>query len=134
MSLRGKAAVVGFSELPTLRNYPGRTTNSLCSEAIRLAIADAGLKVEDIDGITTYPNAPYGNAQNIAGYDMVDDVHLSQILPFKNIRWSMTSTNRMAVTSIREGIEFAPWRDHYPENVPTHLGYPARAAWCRTLH
>ena len=36
----------------------------------------------------------------------------------------------MAVTSIREGIEFAPWREHYPENVPTHLGYPARAAWC----
>jgi hypothetical protein len=45
LSLRGKAAVVGFSELPTLRNYPGRTTNSLCSEAIRLAIADAGLTV-----------------------------------------------------------------------------------------
>ena len=27
-------------------------------------------------------------------------------------------------------IEFAPWRDHYPPNVPTHLGYPSRAAWC----
>ena len=53
MSLRGKAAVVGFSELPTLRNYPGRTTNSLCSEAIRLAIADAGLTKDDVDGLIT---------------------------------------------------------------------------------
>ena len=53
MSLRGKAAIVGFSELPTLRNYPGRTTNSLCSEAIRLAIADAGLTKDDVDGLIT---------------------------------------------------------------------------------
>ena len=36
----------------------------------------------------------------------------------------------MAVTSTKPGIENAPWREHYPENVPTHLGYPARAAWC----
>ena len=53
MSLRGKAAIVGFSELPTLRNYPCRTTNSLCSEAIRLAIADAGLTKDDVDGLIT---------------------------------------------------------------------------------
>jgi len=35
----------------------------------------------------------------------------------------------MAVNSIRPDVEHAPWRDHYPQNVPTHLGYPARAAW-----
>ena len=80
--------------------YGKRMLSSLIHEAATNAIADAGLKPEDIDGIATYPNAPYGNARNIPGYDMVDDVHLSQILPFKNIRWSMTSTNRMAVTSI----------------------------------
>lgn len=34
MTLRGKAAVVGFGELPTLRTYPGRTTHSLCAEAV----------------------------------------------------------------------------------------------------
>ena len=45
MTMRGKAAVVGFAELPTLRNYPGRTTTSLLTEACRLAIADAGLCV-----------------------------------------------------------------------------------------
>ena len=43
MTLRGKAAVVGFGELPTLRTYPGRTTHSLCAEAARLAIADCRL-------------------------------------------------------------------------------------------
>jgi acetyl-CoA acetyltransferase len=53
MSLRAKAAVVGFAELPTQRTYPGRTTNSLLAEACRMAIADAGLTKADIDGLIT---------------------------------------------------------------------------------
>jgi len=53
MTLKGKAAIVGIGEIPTLRAYPGRTTFSLCAEATRLAIADAGLRKEDIDGLVT---------------------------------------------------------------------------------
>ena len=53
MTLRGEAAIVGIGELPTRRTYPGRTTNSLCTEAARLAIADAGLRREDVDGLVT---------------------------------------------------------------------------------
>lgn len=53
MTLRRKAAIVGISELPTRRTYPGRTTNSLLAEATRLAIADAGLRKQDIDGLVT---------------------------------------------------------------------------------
>ena len=48
MTLRGQAAIVGIGELPTRRTYPGRTTYSLCAEATRLAITDAGLRKEDI--------------------------------------------------------------------------------------
>jgi acetyl-CoA acetyltransferase len=53
MTLRGKVAIVGFGELPTRRTYPGRTTQSLCTEAVRIAIADAGLRKADIDGLVT---------------------------------------------------------------------------------
>ena len=53
MTLRGKAAIVGIGEIPTRRTYAGRTTFSLCSEATRLAIADAGLRKQDIDGLVT---------------------------------------------------------------------------------
>jgi acetyl-CoA acetyltransferase len=53
MTLRGKVAIVGFGELPTRRTYPGRTTQSLCTEAARIAIADAGLRKADIDGLVT---------------------------------------------------------------------------------
>jgi acetyl-CoA acetyltransferase len=51
MSLRGRTAIVGIGELPTRRTYPGRSMQGLCAEAARLAIEDAGLRKEDIDGL-----------------------------------------------------------------------------------
>src|SRR5262249_12483495 len=51
MSLRGKAAVTGVGELPARRAYPGRSLEGLCAEAARLAIEDAGLRKEDIEGL-----------------------------------------------------------------------------------
>src|SRR5262249_58148511 len=53
MPLRGQAPMFGIGELPARRTYPGRTTYSLCAEATRLAITDAGLRKEDIDGLVT---------------------------------------------------------------------------------
>ena len=56
MTLRGKAAIVGFGELPSRRTYPGRATFSLLAEATRLALAHAGLRKEEIDGLITRGN------------------------------------------------------------------------------
>ena len=60
MALRGKVAVVGIGEIPTRRSYPGRTMHGLCSEVARLAIEDAGLRKEDIDGLVTDGEEPPG--------------------------------------------------------------------------
>ncbi len=51
MSIRGKAAIVGFYELPTLRTYGERSTTGILAEVARGAIRDAGLRKEDIDGV-----------------------------------------------------------------------------------
>ena len=51
MSMRGTTAIVGFSEIPTRRTYPGRTMNGLLAEAAREAMADAQILKEDIDGL-----------------------------------------------------------------------------------
>ena len=53
MSLRGKAAIVGIGEVPTRRVHQGRSLMGLCAEATALALSDAGLKKEDIDGLVT---------------------------------------------------------------------------------
>ena len=49
-SLRGAAAIVGIGELKPERSRPGRSAMSLLTEAAYLAIQDAGLTKEDIDG------------------------------------------------------------------------------------
>ncbi len=53
MSLRGRAAIVGIGEVPTKRVHEGRTMVGLCAEAAELAIKDAGLRKEDINGLVT---------------------------------------------------------------------------------
>ena len=51
MSIRGQTAIVGFYELPTQRDYGGRSTTGLLAEVARGAIRDAGLRKDDIDGL-----------------------------------------------------------------------------------
>lgn len=60
MSLRNKYAIVGIGYTPQGR-IPGRTALSFHLEACANAIADAGLKRKDIDGLIAYrafPPAP----------------------------------------------------------------------------
>ena len=62
--MRGAAAIVGFAEMPTRRTYEGRTAIGLMAEASRDAMADAGIRKEEIDGLVVeggsfYP-APIG--------------------------------------------------------------------------
>ena len=65
MSIRGEAAVVGFHELPTQKDYAGRSALGLMAEASHGAIRDAGLRKEDIDGLI----APEGiNSITVAEY------------------------------------------------------------------
>ena len=99
---KGKRPVfVGTGNTVAVR-YGDRSLSSLANEAALEAIADAGLEPSDIDGISVYPMAPYANARNIPGYDIVDEVHMQHILPLKNVRWTCNSGNKMAVTSIIE--------------------------------
>lgn len=71
MTLRGRSAIVGIGEVPTRRVHPGRTAHGLCAEAARMAIEDAGLRKEEIDGLVTdgvvgpAPMAEYMNIRPI---------------------------------------------------------------------
>jgi acetyl-CoA acetyltransferase len=53
--LRGKAAVAGIAELRPSKTPEGRTPLGLISEAAMAAIADAGVKPADVDGIVVCP-------------------------------------------------------------------------------
>lgn len=73
MSLRARAAIVGIGELPSVRIYPARITNSLLTEAARLAIADAGLRKEDIGGVIT-------RGTDVVSIDLVEYMGLRPVI------------------------------------------------------
>jgi acetyl-CoA acetyltransferase len=56
MTIRGKAAIVGIGELPSRRTTPGRSDLGTGAEAIKLALDDAQLRKEDIDGLIMSEN------------------------------------------------------------------------------
>lgn len=61
-TMRGAAAIVGIGELKPERSRPNRDPLSLLSEACYLAIQDAGLTKEDIDGFIFDPELTAGTS------------------------------------------------------------------------
>ena len=53
MSLNGKAAITGISEMKPAKNPGGKTALGITAETARVAIKDAGLKKGEIDGLLT---------------------------------------------------------------------------------
>lgn len=53
MSIKGKAAVIGFAETKPQKSSGDRTALGIIGEVARDAIADAGLEKKDIDGLLT---------------------------------------------------------------------------------
>ncbi len=52
MNVRGCAAIVGIADTP-VGKLPDRTATDLCVDAALNAVADAGLTLEDVDGLVT---------------------------------------------------------------------------------
>jgi acetyl-CoA acetyltransferase len=51
VTLKGKAAIIGIGEIKPTRTPEGKTSLGIMAEAARLAILDAGLRPQDIDGV-----------------------------------------------------------------------------------
>jgi acetyl-CoA C-acetyltransferase len=67
MSIKGKAYIVGAFEHP-LRKAPDHSVAQLHAEAARGALADAGLRRDDIDGYFCAGDAPGANVWALANY------------------------------------------------------------------
>ena len=67
MSLRRQACIAGAYEHPT-RKAPDKTVAQLHAECARGALADAGLRLQDVDGYYCAGDAPGMGANNMADY------------------------------------------------------------------
>lgn len=73
---QNQAAIVGIGQTEFSRES-GRSEQQLCAEAVLAALADAGLKPSDIDGVMTYT------------LDHSDEVDLMRNIGVKEIRYTM---------------------------------------------
>jgi acetyl-CoA acetyltransferase len=72
--VRDKAAIVGIGETEYSKNS-GRTELALACEAIKKAADDAGISVDEIDGLVRFD------------YDAIDEVALTSHAGLQNLRW-----------------------------------------------
>ena len=64
MTLHRKAAITGIGQSDIYR-HPKVLPFELAVQACEAAIADAGLRPEDIDGVATWPGVPAGTVAGV---------------------------------------------------------------------
>jgi acetyl-CoA acetyltransferase len=100
---RGKTAIVGvgYSELVRQSERP---LGLLAIDACRDAVADAGLTARQIDGLATYPEAPFLGAGNRDGVDIVSVAWIINHLGLApDVRWYAQIETGMIATPVIEG-------------------------------
>lgn len=103
-SSRGKVAVAGIGCTRLVR-HSERSLGTLALEACSAAISDAGLAPTDIDGLATYPDAPYRGAGNVDGVDVVTATYIIRHLePAPSIKWYVMTEQGGIPTAVIEAV------------------------------
>src|SRR6266404_2014202 len=99
MSLNGKAAIVGLGITPQGKVYDYNHFG-FAIEAIRLALADAGLAREDLDGVLLNPGLTWADLGMGA-------FQLQQAMGLRDLRLSMTMNagGATACAMIQQAVE-----------------------------
>jgi acetyl-CoA acetyltransferase len=84
MSLRAKTAIAGLGITRMGKNYTHPNAIGFATEAVELALADAGLKRSDLDGVLVNPGLTWGG-------DVMASYTLQQVMGLKNIRLTATT-------------------------------------------
>ncbi|HVN88288.1 MAG TPA: hypothetical protein VMT61_00595 [Candidatus Binataceae bacterium] len=101
---RGKTAIVGIGYSEITRR-PNKPLGLLAVDACRAAIADAGLRPDQIDGLSTYPESPFAGAGNRDGEDVVSVMYIVNHLPLApDIRWYAQIETGMIASPMIEAV------------------------------
>jgi len=63
-----QAVIVGAANTRQARTLPGETSDSVTLKAVQGALADAGLGLADVDGLTALPGLNYASGSDTFGY------------------------------------------------------------------
>jgi acetyl-CoA acetyltransferase len=100
---KGKVAVVGIGFSPIQRNTDA-PLGVFAKIAVENAVADAGLKIDDVDGLATYAEPPFIGARRVDGEDMVTAEFVLDSLPFKEVRWYADLREGMVISAVQAAV------------------------------
>src|SRR4051812_10775285 len=99
---KGKVAVAGIG-FSALTRKPEQRLGRLAFDAAMHAIKDAGLRATDIDGLATYPDAPFYGAGRRDGIDLVSVEYLLKHFPLApDVRWYAQVEQGMIASAVIE--------------------------------
>jgi acetyl-CoA acetyltransferase len=98
-----KVAIAGIGFSPIER----RTSNPLGVYALmaaQAAVEDCGLKLSDIDGLATYPQAPFLGAVNRDGEDTITVEFFLSEPRIGNVSWYSQAGEGLVATAVRDAV------------------------------
>ncbi len=124
--LRNKAAVVGVGWSKVSR-HADVTLGALTVDALKQAVEDAGLTMDQVDGLSNYPNPSRPGAGSVQGVDLVGVNYVARVLGMKQLRWHAEITQGTVTSALSNASTAVPagacnyalvWRGMF--NPPGH--------------
>ena len=101
---KGKTAIVGVGYSQLTRNSQ-KPLGLLTVDACRAALEDAGVAPEQVDGLATYPEAPFHGAGVKDGEDIVSVAYLLNHLSLaEDVRWYAQIETGMIASPVIEAV------------------------------
>ena len=102
-SHRNQVAIagVGFS---AIERRGGTALGTLALVAAEAACADCGLALTDVNGLATYPTAPFLGARNIEGEDTIGVGFFLSEPRLSGVTWYSQAGEGLVVTAVRDAV------------------------------
>ena len=100
---KGKIAIAGVGFSPIERRSPTPLGN-FAMTAAQNAVADCGLELSDIDGLATYPAAPFLGAVNRNGEDIITVKFFMSDPRLGEVRWYSQPGEGMVISAMRDAV------------------------------
>jgi acetyl-CoA acetyltransferase len=121
----GRAAAIAGLGLTELGRVYGRTAAQFAADAVRLAVADAGLTLADVDGLLTSSGVTGGVGLGLQrDLELTDLRLLSEMQAFGSTAGAMVQVASMAVEAGMADVVACVWAD-----APLRQGRPTGASY-----
>ena len=104
MSASPRRVVVSGTGYSAIVRHADKPIGLLAVDAVEAALAEAGLSVDDVDGLANFPAAGQVAAGSVDGTDYVGTSYVATMLPARNLRWQASVQPGDFISSMIAGM------------------------------